>query len=101
MSFQPIRKILPQAIQRAGLDTEVSAVRVVETAQEQLRQLWGEERAAHVNVVSFSGGVLNIETATPSAAHVIRGMQESWINEMNRELGERKVRTIRIGRSGF
>lgn len=101
MPFQPIKKFLPGAIARAGLDTEVSAVRVVEIAQDDLRRLWGEERAAHVTVVSFSGGHLNVRTATPSAAHMIRSMKDAWMNGINRELGERRVRDIRIARSGF
>jgi hypothetical protein len=101
MAFQPIRRILPQAMQQAGIDSQVSAARVVDEAQKAIVRLWGEERASFVEPVSFKDGSLNAIVRSGSAAHALRTMQSQWVNEINRTLGQQRVKEIRIRREGF
>ncbi len=95
MAFQPIRKLLPQALQSAGISQQVTSARVVHIAQEAFLRLWGEERAAHLSIVSFHEGMLTIRTTSPGAQQEIRVQQIRLQNEMNRVLGVRRILSIR------
>jgi len=99
--FQPIRRILPQAMQQAGIDSQVSAARVVEEARKSIIRLWGEEKASFVEPVSFMNGSLNALVRSASAAHAMRTVQTQWVNEINRALGQQRVKEIRVRREGF
>ena len=94
MSFQPIRKILPQAIQSAGIQRQVTAARVMEEAQAALRRLWGEERAAYARPVSFKEGVLKIAALAPAASQELKLISVRLQNEVNRVLGSKIVHQI-------
>jgi hypothetical protein len=99
--FHPISRIIPQAIQKAGIDSQVSAARVVEEARKAILRLWGEDRASFAEPVSFQDGSLNIIMRSASAAHALRTMEARIVNEINRTLGQKKVKTIRMRREGF
>lgn len=101
MAFQSIRRILPKAIQKAGIDSQVSAARVIDDACKSIIRLWGEERASFVEPVSFHDGTLNVIVRSASAAHALRTMQSQWVNEINRTLGQQRVKKIRVQREGF
>ena len=91
MAFQSIKRILPGAIREVGLETQVTTVQVLQTAQEVLRRLWGEEQAACVTTKSFVDGVLRLQTAVPAAAQQLRVQEVPLMNEINRALGGKKV----------
>lgn len=95
MAFQPIRKILPSALQSAGIAQQVNTARVVQIAQETFQRLWGEEKVATISIVSFQQGVLTIRTSSPGAQQEIRVEQVRLQNEINRGVGSRKVLSIR------
>lgn len=95
MAFQPIRKILPHALQSSGIAKQVTAARVVQIAQEVFQRLWGEERAACLHIATFHDGVLTIKTASPGAQQEIRVQQVRLQNEMNRQIGSRRILSIR------
>lgn len=91
MAFQSIRRILPQAVQKAGWSEPVTAVRVLEEAKASLARLWGDERAAFVVPLSFHAGTLKLQARAPSAMQELRLAETRLQNEINRALGEKKV----------
>jgi len=101
MGFQSIKRILPTSVAKAGIMERVSSARAVDIATTALARLWDAERATHVTVVSLKDGVLKISVDSPSAAHALRTMQNEWLNEIHRALGERRIRDVRIERVGF
>jgi hypothetical protein len=91
MSFEPIRRILPKAIAGAGIVEQVTAARVVAEAGRALTRLWGEEKAAYVDVVSFRDGQLKLRIGSSVARQELRVWETRLINEVNRLLGRRTV----------
>lgn len=96
MTFQSIRKIIPTTIQKAGITRQVTAVRVLEVARESITRLWGEEKAAFVQPVSFAEGTLKLAARAPAAAQELRVWETRLQNEINRALGSRVVVTLRF-----
>lgn len=96
MAFQPIRRILPSAVQKAGISRQVEATRVLEIAKECLGKLWGEEKAACVDAVSFAAGELRLFSRLPAAIQELRMWDVRLRNEINRQLGGKVVHTLRI-----
>ncbi len=101
MSFEPIKRILPIAIRMAGIGRQVTAVRVVETAKETLVALWGEEKAAFVEPLSFSGGTLRISTGSGSALQELKLWEIRLLNEINRRLGSKSVVALQFVSRSF
>jgi hypothetical protein len=101
MSFEPMKRILSRAVQRAGLETQVSAARIVSEAEEALIRLWGTERASYVSVVSAREGVLKVRVLSPAAAQTLKKDEVAWMNEVNRAMGERRIHRIALVREGF
>lgn len=96
MSFQSIRKIIPKAIQDAGITRQVTSVRVLDEASAALRRLWGGEKASFVVPVSFGEGVLKLSTRAPAAMQELRVWETRLQNEINRSLGSRVVRSLQF-----
>ena len=96
MPFEPIRKVLPQAIRSAGIHRQVTAARVIEEAQGALRRLWGEERAEYAKSVSFKEGLLKIEAMAPVASQELKLTSVRIQNEINRALGSKIVQQIQV-----
>ncbi len=94
MALVSIRRLLPAALRAAGISEQATAARVVHEADQVIRRLWGEEKAAYVRIVSFSGGVLKFGSLSGAALHEL-GMQRVQIqNEINRILGSKIVTKI-------
>ena len=91
MAFQPIRRILPEAIRQAGLDTQVSSVRVLQLAQETLERFWGIETAQYIQWISYKDGVVRVRVAAPVARQELRAWEVRLLNEINRALGAKRV----------
>jgi hypothetical protein len=91
MAFQPIRRILPEAIRQAGIDEQVSSVRILTLAQSLLEKLWGPEKAAYIEWISYKDGVLRIRSQAAAALQELRIWEVRLVNEINRELRLKKV----------
>ncbi len=89
--FQPIRRILPQAVQSHGLGEQITTTRVLQVAQEVCRRLFGEEKAVFFEPLSFAAGQLKIKARGGAAAQELVTREIAFVNEVNRTLGERKV----------
>ncbi len=94
MAFQPIRRILPDAIRQAGIDEQVSSVRILSLAAQTLEQFWGAEKANYVEWVSYKDGVLRAKALAPAAAQELRSWEVRLLNELNRALRAKKVTKI-------
>jgi hypothetical protein len=89
-----MKRIIPATLKRLGIDATVSATRVLEESKTALIRIWGEDRAAFVEMVSFADGELVIHVTSSSALAMLRTVTVPWINEINRVLGERRVLRI-------
>lgn len=96
MPWQPIRKILPVAIQNKDVAKKIEATRVLQMAHEVLVQLWGDERAAYIEWVSFQGGQLHVFARAPAAAQELRIIDVRLRNELNRILGGKIILGLNI-----
>ncbi len=101
MAWLSIKSVMPSAIRHAGITQEVMAVRVVETATRVLKSLWGEDRGSWVVFSVFSGGKLKAETSSPAAKQMLQKQKTQFINDVNRELGEKSVLDLDIRSQGF
>lgn len=101
MAFDSIRKILPSVVRGRGIAPQLQTRRVLEEAMTVLRSLWGEERAALVQPVSFHEGVLKLSSSSAGAMQEMRVHHVAILNEINRKLGERLVRSIVLASRGF
>ncbi|MFA5129624.1 MAG: DciA family protein [Patescibacteria group bacterium] len=101
MAFQSFKRIIPSALNRSGINDQVSASLVVDEAKRALIRVWDEDRAAFVEPLSFTKGELHIAVSSPSALALLRTSELPWMNEINRALGSRLVLRIVAKRKGF
>ena len=94
MAFQPIRRILPEAIRQAGIDEQVSSVRILSLTKETVERFWGREKAAYIEWISWKDGVIRIKTLSPVALQEMRMWEVRILNEVNRLIGSKKVLKI-------
>jgi hypothetical protein len=96
MAFQPIRRILPGAVHKAGISRQVEATRVLDITRECLMSMWGPEKASMVDAVSFANGELRLLSNVPAAIQELRMWDVRLRNEINRQLEGKIVHTLRI-----
>ncbi len=101
MSFQPIRKLLGGVVANHGLSQQIVARKVLELVPSVLPQLWDPDRAKYISVVSFREGVLKLESISAVALQQLHLDETRFMNELNRQLGERIVRRIEVRSRGF
>jgi hypothetical protein len=91
MAFQPIRRILPEAIRQAGIGDQISNVRILTLAKETLERFWGEEKAGYIEWISYKEGVLRLRSHAPAAKQELKAWEIRFLNELNRALGGKRV----------
>lgn len=101
MGFEPIRRLLPNAIKSAGIADRVDASRVVSAFDATVRRHWGEAESSYVRSISFSQGVLKVAVSSPTALQAIRLESTRFQNETNRMLGGMMIREIRFHSDSF
>lgn len=94
MPFEPIRRLLPQAVQAAGIREQVTAARVLKEAEQTIKRLWGEEKAGYVRAISFTAGTLKLGSLAPAALQELKMDRVRIQNEINRAIGEKSVKAI-------
>ncbi len=94
MAFQSIRRVLPEAIRKAGIEEQVSSVHVVALAKETLERFWGPEKAQYIEWISYKDGALKIRAHAPAAKQELHVWQARLLNELNRSLGAKRVTKI-------
>lgn len=101
MAWDSLKSIMPKALRTAGIQEKLTAVRVLQSAQKILSVRWGEEKAANIEFVSFNAGCLKIASISPGAMQALRLDQIAFINDLNRELGQKAVHRVDIRSQGF
>ncbi len=94
MPLEPIRRFLPQAIKSAGISRPVMTARVLHEAKQVVHNLWGEEKAAYVEVISFSEGTLKIGSRAPAGLQELKMQTIPIQNEINRVLGSKVIKKM-------
>jgi hypothetical protein len=94
MAFQPIRRLIPGAIRQAGIEEQVSSVRVLSLAKEILERFWGPEKAQYVEWISYKEGAIKIRAHAPAAKQELKAWEVRFMNELNRALGAKRVTKI-------
>lgn len=101
MGFEPIRRVLPKAIQQAGIAEQVQADRVLRLAKEHITALWGQEKASYILPLSFQGGTLKIQSRSATALQELKQLVPRLQNDLNRVLGGKVIVCIRCQSIGF
>lgn len=101
MAWDSLKSIMPKALKTAGIQEKLTAVLVLQTAQRILTARWGADKAAMVDFVSFKTGCLKIVSHSPGAMQALRLGQAAFVNDLNRELGQKAVHKIDIRSQGF
>lgn len=96
MAWQPIRRILPVAIQNKEVARKLEATRVIQIAHDVLVQLWGEEKARYIQFQSFASGQLTALALAPAAAQELNYLNIRFRNELNRQLGSKAILSLNI-----
>lgn len=95
MSFEPIRRILPQSLRQAGISKQIEAVRVLSVAQDTIKALWGDQKASFVECVSFASGELKVRAHAPAALQELKLWDVRIRNEINRALGSKVILSLK------
>jgi hypothetical protein len=98
MSFQPIKRLIPHSLEKAGWKDRIDAMSVIETAVRVLNGLWGAEKASRIEFISLKDGALKGHSNSGVAIQELNVIKTQFINEINRALGERKVTALKLGR---
>lgn len=101
MAWDSLKSIMPKALRTAGIQEKLTAVRVLQTAQKILTAKWGADKTAVVEFVSFKNGCLKMASHSPGAMQALRMGQAAFMNDLNRELGQKAVHKIDIRSQGF
>ncbi len=94
MAFQPIRRLIPGAIRQAGIEEQVSSVRVLALAKDILERFWGLEKAQYIEWISYKEGAIKIRAHAPAAKQELKAWEVRFMNELNRALGAKRVTKI-------
>lgn len=98
MGFQTIGTALHQSLahRRPELTGQLLTARVVYLAGRMIENLWPQEQAAYVRVVSFHEGKLVFEATIGAAVQALKMQHVAVQNAINRELGQKIVQTIEV-----
>lgn len=87
-----IKNIFKKRLAERGILSQAQAAEVCDAA----RKVMGGE----CRVVSFTGGTLKLSAPDSAKAHLLRLKQQQIIDDVNKELGEDKIKKIRFSIRG-
>ena len=96
MSFTPIKNLLDQSIQRAGVKDDVDASLAVDAAQKIFQELLGEEIAKTMKPLYVKRGVLTVSCASSVAAQELKLHEHEIIKKLKERLGKTMVERLRF-----
>ncbi|MDD4995464.1 MAG: DciA family protein [Patescibacteria group bacterium] len=91
-----IKKLLDEAVKRAGITQSVNAARVVEEFNRVCRELYGKLTCDAVAHVSFRNGIVRVSCGHAVVAQNLQFNKSRLINEINRGLKAKAVSGIKI-----
>jgi len=89
-----LKQLLPTALKRARITTQVSAARVVSVADDALRDLLGAQKA-DARAVSYQGGILTVETRHSSASAYIHANERELLETVKRHVPDQPISRLR------
>ncbi len=101
MSFESLRRIVSRTVRNPQTSKDLQIARIFDAARTVLRKLWGEERSALIDPISFKEGILKFATFSPAAKQQLTVEAPRIKNEINRQLGTVIVHSIVIHAKGF
>ncbi len=99
--WKNLKDLLPRAVREAGLETQLTAQRVIETATKVFGARWNGLGAKYLTVVSFKEGTLSVQVRAPAVAQMIQVERVALMNDLNAALGRRAVSEIKVQTHGF
>jgi len=101
MSWESLKKLLPNSIKKAGLYDQITGQSVIDIAVRVLLARWGDKKASFVVFVSYQEGKLKAEVSSPVAMQALNVEKNILINAINHELHKKIIKEIVIRRKGF
>jgi len=101
MPWQSLKSLLNKSLQNAGIEEQITAQRVLDTADKLLKQRWGDEMGAMIRFSSFTAGNLNAVSTSPAGAQTLKMERIDFMNAINYQLGKRVVYKIQIKLQGY
>jgi len=92
----PIKKLLGDAVKRAGIAQGVLAARVVEEFNKVCLELYGQATCQGISHISFRQGVVKASCQEAVIAQNLRFNKTRIINEINQSLGQQVIRDLKI-----
>ncbi len=96
MPWLSLKSIMSKSLEKAGINEQVTAQRVLDTAKKMLIQRWGKELADMIEFKTFSNGNLNAVSASSGAIQTLKMEKIDFINAVNHELNKRAVQRINV-----
>ena len=91
---EQIKKLLDNAVKRAGISRGVTAAIVCDEFTKVIRDYHGAEFLKHIKHASFRGGSLKIKCDEPVVAQNLRMNKIRIMNEINKKIGDKTVREL-------
>jgi len=101
MSFESLRHIVTRTVRHTQTTKDLQVARLFESTRVVLHKMWGEERARFVTPISFVEGALKLEVTAPAARQQLSLDLPKLKNEINRQLGDSVVKSIKLQAKGF
>jgi len=98
MPWNPLKMLLPTAINRLGAAKEVQAAFVIKAAQEALEEVLGASVAKGAKATSFRDKTINIQTKNAIITQEIQMRQRQLIARVNKKTNAKLVFKIRFSR---
>lgn len=96
MSFTPIKKILDDSVQRAGMTDDIDASLALEAAQKIFRELFDNETAQTMKPLYVKRGVLTVSCASSVAAQELKLREREILTKLKERLGKPLVERLRF-----
>ncbi len=101
MAWKSLKSLLNKSLQTAGIEEQITAQRVLDTAEKLLKQRWGDDMGSFISFRSFAGGNLNAVSTSPAGMQTLKAERIDFMNAINYQLGKRVVYKIIIRLQGY
>jgi len=101
MSWQSLKSLMNKSLEKAGINEQVTAQRILDSAAKLLKQRWGDDMAETISFTSFSRGNLHAVSNSSGALQNFKLERIDFMNALNYQMGKRVVFRIEIKLKGF
>ena len=93
--FNDLGSLLPQAVKRAGINKQVDSAKLIELAEETLREQLSPEVAKELKPAFIQNGQLAIAALSPIAAQELQFREQEVIEKVNKKTGRQAVKRLK------